>query len=198
MDVAELPRERFDEAAVVLADAYLDDPGWVAVGPTNRGRRHAYTRRVCRGALSIVDRWGGRIWQAQRDGKVAGVLTSCDPGQWPPPQLRATATQALGPALAGPAVLWRSLVADAAMHKHHPEDDHFFIWMLAVSPAHQRSGVGRALLTTALERAEELDTYTYLETANAENLPYYSSFGFRETGMTKLPRDAPIWFMIRE
>ena len=198
MDVAELPRERFDEAAVVLANAYLDDPGWVAVGPTNRARRHAYTRRVCRGALSIVDRWGGRIWHAQRDGQVAGVLTSCDPGQWPPPQLRATAMQALGPTLAGPAVLWRSLVADAEMHKHHPEDDHFFVWMLAVSPAHQRSGVGRALLTTALERAEELATYTYLETANPENLPYYSSFGFRETGMTKLPRDAPIWFMIRE
>jgi ribosomal protein S18 acetylase RimI-like enzyme len=197
VDVTELPPDRFDEASVVLADAYLDDPGWVSVGPGNRRRRHTYTRRVCRGALSVVGRWGGRIWQVQRDGAVAGVLTSTDPGQWPPPELRATAYQALGPTLAGPVVLWRSLAADAAMHKHHPREPHFFVWMLAVSPRHQRSGVGRALLTTALERAESLETFTYLETANPENLPYYASFGFRQVGEAALPRGAPIWFMMR-
>jgi predicted N-acetyltransferase YhbS len=69
--------------------------------------------------------------------------------------------------------------------------------MLAVSPRHQRSGVGRALLSTALERAESLETFTYLETANPENLPYYASFGFRQVGEAELPRGAPIWFMMR-
>jgi GNAT superfamily N-acetyltransferase len=197
VDVLDLPRERFDDASVVLADAYLDDPGWVAVGPRDRGRRHRYTRRVCRGALTVVERFGGRIWHVQRDGQVAGVLSSCDPGQWPPPQLRTTALQALGPALAGPATFYRSVVADAAMHKHHPPEPHFYVWMLVVSPRHQRTGVGRALLTTALERAEELDAFTYLETANPDNLPYYGSFGFRQTGQTQLPRGAPIWFMMR-
>jgi ribosomal protein S18 acetylase RimI-like enzyme len=197
VDVLDLPRDRFGEAGHVLADAYLDDPGWVAVGPDHRERRHAYTRRICRGALRVVDRWGGRIWCAMRDDAVAGVLTTCDPGQWPPPQLRATAVQALGPALAGPRVLWRSLAADAAMHKHHPEDPHFYVWMLGVSPQHQRTGVGRALLSTALARAEEFGLPAYLETANPENLPYYASFGFREVGEATLPRDAPIWFMMR-
>jgi ribosomal protein S18 acetylase RimI-like enzyme len=99
--------------------------------------------------------------------------------------------------LAGPGVLWRSLVADNAMHKHHPEEPHFYVWMLAVSPKHQRTGIGRALLNTALERADGFGTFTYLETAKPENLPYYSSFGFRETGVTTLPRNAPIWFMMR-
>lgn len=197
MDVLDLPRERFDEASVVLADAYLDDPGWVAVGPDSPRRRHAYTRRICRGALAIVDRWGGRIWCVQRDGAVAGVLTSCDPGQWPPPALRATVRQSLGPVIAGPATLWRSLAADATMHKHHPQEPHFYVWMLAVSPKHQRTGVGRALLNTALGRAEEFGLPAYLETANPENLPYYASFGFRETGEAKLPRDVPIWSMMR-
>jgi ribosomal protein S18 acetylase RimI-like enzyme len=197
VDVSELPPDRFFEASVVLADAYLDDPGWVAVGPDNPKRRHAYTRRICRGSLNIVERWGGTIWHVQRDGRVAGVLTSCDPGQWPPPEVRATLMAALGPVLAGPTVLWRSLVADNAMHKHHPPDPHFYVWMLAVSPKHQRTGIGRALLNTALERADGFDTFTYLETAKPENLPYYSSFGFRETGVTTLPRNAPIWFMMR-
>jgi GNAT superfamily N-acetyltransferase len=195
--VFDLPRERFGEASVVLADGYLDDPAWVAVGPDERGRRHAYTRRVCRGALSVVDRWGGCIWGAERDGALVGVLTSCDPGQWPPPQARAVFRQARGPLLAGPAVLRRSLAADAAMHRHHPEDPHFYVWMLAVAPEHQRTGVGRALLNTALERAGEFGLPAYLETGNRENLPYYASFGFREVGEARLPRDARIWFMMR-
>ena len=145
----------------------------------------------------MVERWGGRIWCVEREGRLAGVLTSCDPGQWPPPQVRASAKQALGPILAGPAVLWRSLVADAAMHRHHPEDPHFYVWMLGVSPGHQRTGVGRALLNAALGRSEEFGLPTFLETANRENLPYYSSFGFREIGEARLPRDAPIWSMMR-
>ena len=197
MDIRELPSERFGEASCVLADAYLDDPGWASVGPGDIRRRHRYVRRVCRGALAVVARWGGRIWHVERDGAVAGVLTSVEPGRWPPPQLRALALQAPGPVLAGPAVLWRSLAADALMHRQHPHEPHFFVWMLAVSPRHQRTGVGRALLTTALERAEALGASAYLETSNPDNLPYYASFGFRETGRAELPRGAPIWFMMR-
>ncbi|HYZ28737.1 MAG TPA: GNAT family N-acetyltransferase [Thermoleophilaceae bacterium] len=195
MDVVDLPRERFAEASSVMADAYLDDPGWVSVGPRGRARRHAYARRLCDGALAVVARWGGRIWQVERDGAVAGVLSSVDPGQWPPPQLHAIAYQALGPTLAGPAVLWRSLAADALMHEHHPHEPHLYVWMLAVAPEHQRTGVGRALLTAALARAEELATYTYLETANPDNLPYYASFGFRQIAQARLPGGAPIWWM---
>jgi ribosomal protein S18 acetylase RimI-like enzyme len=197
VDVVELPPERFDAASRVLADAYLDDPGWVSVGPRDSARRHSFTRRVCRGALSVVDRWGGHIWQVERDGGVAGVLTSADPGQWPPPQFRAIAYQAVGPTLAGPGVLWRSLASDSTMHKHHPKEPHFYVWMLAVAPKHQRTGVGRALLQAALERAEELRAFAYLETAKPDNLPYYASFGFREVGEARLPRGAPIWFMMR-
>lgn len=197
MDVSTLPPERFAEASVVMADAFMEDPGWTAAGPDDPRRRHAYIRRVCLGSLRVVHRWGGPIWQVERDDGVAGVLSSLDPGQWPPPQIRATVYQALGPLLAGPAVLWRSLSSDSALHKGHPREDHFFVWMLTVSPAAQRSGVGRALLSTALERAEEKGVPTYLDTANPANLPYYGSFGFEQTGEADLPRGAKLWFMYR-
>jgi GNAT superfamily N-acetyltransferase len=105
--------------------------------------------------------------------------------------------QALGPVLAGPAVLWRSLSADNALHAGHPEEPHLFVWMLTVAPALQRSGVGRALLTHAIARAGELGVSTYLDTANPANLPYYGSFGFACTGERDLPRGASIWFMHR-
>jgi GNAT superfamily N-acetyltransferase len=197
VNVADLPPERFDEASHVMADAFVDDPGWIAVGPDDRDRLHRYIRRVCRGSLSVAIRSGGHVWHVERDGRVAGVLSSLDPGQWPPPQIRSIASQALGPTLAGPAVLWRSLSADSVMHAGHPEEPHVFVWMLTVAPALQRAGVGRALLTHAIERAEGLGVSTYLDTANPANLPYYGSFGFEPTGERGLPRGATLWFMHR-
>ena len=181
-----------------MADAFLDDPGWSAVGPDDPVRLHRYIRRVCRGVLAVTSRRGGFIWHVERDGDVVGVLAGLDPGQWPPPQLSSLAAQALGPILAGPAVLIRSFGADAAMHRGHPSDHHLFVWMLTVAPSAQRTGVGRALLSTALARADELGVPTYLDTAKRANLPYYGSFGFEPVGQTSLPRGAPLWFMFRD
>ena len=181
-----------------MADAFLDDPGWRSVGPDDPARRHAYIRRVCRGILKVVERRGGHNWHVERDGRTVGVISTLDPGQWPPPQLPAIVRQALGPVLAGPRVLWRSLAADNCMHQGHPDDLHLVVWMLTVAPAAQRSGVGRALLNKALERAHEFGVPTYLDTAKPDNLPYYGSFGFEPMGQTSLPRGAPLWFMLRE
>ena len=180
-----------------MADAFMDDPGWRAVGPDDPKRLHDYIRRVCGGILRVCSRRGGHIWQVERDGKTVGVLSSLDPSGWPPPQLPSLAAQALGPTLAGPAVLARSLRADSAMHRGHPDEPHLFVWMLTVSPAAQRTGVGRALLSTALARADELGVPTYLDTAKPANRPYYASFGFREVGEAALPRDAVLWYMLR-
>jgi ribosomal protein S18 acetylase RimI-like enzyme len=197
MQVTALPPSRIDEASQVLADAYQDDPGWVAIGPRDPRRRNRYARRVCHGALRVVAAHGGEIWQVERDGRVAGVLSTMPPGTWPPPHLKLLIAQALGPVLAGPSVLWRSIRADSVMQDAHPRDPHYFVWMLGVAPAHQRTGVGRALLGHGLARADELGIEAYLETANPENLPYYASFGFERTGERMLPGDAPIWFMHR-
>jgi GNAT superfamily N-acetyltransferase len=58
--------------------------------------------------------------------------------------------------------------------------------------------VGRALLSKALARADELGVPTYLDTANPANLPYYASFGFRQTGERPMPRGSTLWFMLRD
>jgi ribosomal protein S18 acetylase RimI-like enzyme len=198
VEVLDLPRERFGEASVVMADAFLDDPGWCAVGPDDPARRHRYIRRVCHGILNVVARRGGNNWHVERDGKTVGVTATLDPGQWPPPQISSLAAQAIGPVLGGPRVMLRSLGADNAMHRGHPDDLHFFVWMLTVAPTAQRSGVGRALLSKALERAQEFGVPTHLDTAKPANLPYYRSFGFECVGETQLPRGAPLWFMFRD
>jgi predicted N-acetyltransferase YhbS len=72
-----------------------------------------------------------------------------------------------------------------------------FVSLLAVHPSRQRSGHGRALLSEALRRADEQGVPAYLDTANPANLPYYRSFGFELVGEDRLPRDAPIWHLLR-
>lgn len=197
MEPVPLPRERFGEASRVMADAFIDDPGWRAIGPDDEGRLHGYIRRVSHGALRICAGTGGPLWHVQADGGIAGVLAGIDPGDWPPPRLRSLAYQASGPVLAGPQVLVRSLAADGVLHNGHPREPHLFVSMLAVSPSHQRKGVGRTLLSAALEHAEGLGVPAYLDTAKPANVPYYASFGFEEMGLGELPRGAHVWFMQR-
>jgi ribosomal protein S18 acetylase RimI-like enzyme len=69
------------------------------------------------------------------------------------------------------------------------------LWFLAVDPAHQHKGSGRALLARVFE--EDAEAPVYLDTSNPANVPCYASFGFEEIGRAVLPRGATMWFMRR-
>jgi GNAT superfamily N-acetyltransferase len=186
-----------DAAADVIADAFLDDPGWVAVGPRNPAARRRYIRRVVHGALRAGERWCGPSWYAGEGDDVHAVLTGCAPGLWPPPRVRMLRYLATGPLLAGPAPLVRSLATERVVEKAHPAYDHFLVWMLAVGPARQRQGLGGRLMREALAQADAAAAPTYLWTGNPDNLPYYRSHGFEILGEATISRGAPNWFMQR-
>jgi predicted N-acetyltransferase YhbS len=69
--------------------------------------------------------------------------------------------------------------------------------MFAVSPAHQRRGLGRQLMRAALGTADLDGVPAYLWTGNPDNLPYYRSHGFEVIGEHLIPGDVPNWFMER-
>jgi GNAT superfamily N-acetyltransferase len=184
-------------AAVVLADAFLDDPGWVAVGPRRRRSRWTYIHRTCLGAIRVGARWCGPSWCVVEADEPVAVLTGCAPGLWPPPRLRALAHLFPGPLLAGPAPLVRSLRTERVIEAAHPAYNHFLVWMFAVSPMHQRGGLGRRLMGEALARADSDEVPAYLWTGNPDNLPYYRSHGFDVIGEATIPGDVPNWFMER-
>jgi predicted N-acetyltransferase YhbS len=102
-----------------------------------------------------------------------------------------------GPVLAGPAPLVRSLGAQRVIEAAHPAYDHFLVWMFAVSPAHQRKGLGRRLMQEALAHADSDEVPAYLWTGNPDNLPYYRSHGFDVIGEALIPGGVPNWFMER-
>jgi GNAT superfamily N-acetyltransferase len=191
--IRELDPSEYDEAARIITDALLDDPGWLGVGPDSRRRRRKVLLGYHRAVVEVTHRHGGPIYGAFRDGGLAGVAVTFAPGRYPPPAytfLRYVPSFVR----AGPATIVRGLRASAVQDKGHPPEEHHFVWQLAVDPDHQRSGVGRALLGRVFEDAE---APVFLDTANPDNVPYYASLGFEEIGRAALPRGATMWFMHR-
>jgi ribosomal protein S18 acetylase RimI-like enzyme len=189
----ELGPEHYDEAARIVTDALLHDPGWVAVGPKRAGYRRRIALRYHRTAIGVVDRYGGPIYGVFRDGALAGVAVSFAAGRYPPPAWTFV-RYVPGFLAAGPGPVVRGLRTSSVQDGGHPHDEHVFLWFLAVDPAHQRCGVGRALLQRVFEDAR---APVYLDTANPANVPYYAGFGFEELGRAALPRGATMWFMRR-
>ena len=194
MQIRLLERDKFDAAARLFADAFLDDPGWVAVGPDRRRRRHGVLRRFHRTALGLTERYGGPIYGAFDDDRLTGVAATFAAGRYPPPSLRTTLNFLLGFLKAGPAPIVRALRFSAVQESGHPHEEHVYLWFLAVDPTHQHGGIGRALLARVYEEAT---APVYLDTANPANVPYYAGNGFEELGKAAGPRGATMWFMRR-
>lgn len=181
------------EAARIITDALLNDPGWLAVGPDRAGHRRFVAGRYHRAAIGVMRRHGGPIYGAFREGQLRGVAATFAAGLFPPPA-HTFLSFVPGFVLAGPGPIVRGLRVSAVQDAGHPPDRHVFLWFLAVDPSAQRAGLGRALLERVFEEAR---APVYLDTANPANLPYYASFGFEEIGSAPLPRAARMWFMRR-
>ncbi len=194
MEIRPLQPSEYTAAAVVLADAFLDDPGWVAVGPDRRERRYRLVRRFHRDALDVIHQYGRPIYGAFDGDALAGVAATFAAGLYPPPEIRTTLKFLPAFLRAGPGPLARAFRFSKIQDEGHPREEHVYLWFLAVDPEHQRGGVGRALLARVYAEAE---ADVYLDTANPANVPYYASNGYEETGSAAGPRGATMWFMKR-
>jgi GNAT superfamily N-acetyltransferase len=190
-------RPELDEvAARLFSDAFLDDPAFVAIGPSDPRRRWAAILRLNRAALKVARRWGGPVHAAMEDGRLLAASVMFDEGRWPPP--RRSFLYQLGFVLAGPGPVARGLPMAQLMERKHLKAPHLYLEILAAHPLQQRRGAGRALVTRLIEDADRRGLPAYLETTKAENVPYYRSFGFEVMSDAPLPRDARMWFMQRE
>ena len=192
-EIRPLDRKLHREAARIITDALLHDPGWLAVGPKRTAHRRFVAERYHRAALEVSARYGGPIYGAFREKGLAGIAVTFPPGRYPPPR-RTDARYVPAFLAAGPGPIARGLKTGAVQDQGHPHDPHVYLWFLAVDPKHQRGGVGHALLARVCEEAE---APVYLDTSNPDNVPYYAGAGFQEIGRGVLPRDTRMWFMRR-
>jgi len=196
-EIVELEPGIRSEAVNVLADAFLDDPAWVAIGPRNMAARRRLLGRYYDILIGEALRWAGPIWCALRGDVVVGVaLTYEDGTRFPPPY--ATVREAPPFLRAGPGPGLRGAWVDFVMKRAHPHDDHLLLWYLAAHPSVQRQGVGRALLDHVRSHAQRAHRPIYLDTTKLENVAYYRAHGYRQIGEARLLRGARVWFMYLE
>jgi GNAT superfamily N-acetyltransferase len=139
--------------ARVLSRAFYDDPPIIWVLPDERSRE-----RRARGMFKTILRchalkYGG-VEVTTADGTIAGGAIWLPPGHWQSTgreQVRALPgyVRALGRRV-GPA-------SDIASYliKHHPREEHWYLYGIGVDPGHQGNGVASVLLRSRLARCDE-------------------------------------------
>ncbi|TWP46883.1 GNAT family N-acetyltransferase [Lentzea tibetensis] len=95
----------------------------------------------------------------------------------------------------------RFRLMDDTFAAHHPADDrHHHLSFLAVEPAHQRRGLGTAMLNHHHRTLDERGLSAFLEASSPANVEFYLESGYHVLGEPyRLPEDGPpMWPMWRQ
>lgn len=85
----------------------------------------------------------------------------------------------------------------AQIDRFHPGEPCWHLADIAVDPALQGKGVGRALLAACLSACDHDGRPAYLESTNAANLSFYERFGFERIGLIETEGVPPLFPMFR-
>ena len=83
-------------------------------------------------------------------------------------------------------------------NSHHPDEDHFYLWFLGVTPNGQNRGLGGTLLRSGLDTCDEHLIPAYLEATTERNRRLYERNGFHATKELTAKGIPPMWAMWRE
>jgi GNAT superfamily N-acetyltransferase len=180
--------------ARMLARAFADDPvaGWSCRAERLRPAmlEHFHGARL-RHLLAYEEVW------------TTSELSAA--ALWAPPGHGHTSARQdleLARGLFRPRLIWRlPLVAGGLLEvqRHHPrEPPHWYLAVLGTDPSAQGQGLGSALLSEMLARADADGVAAYLESSKERNIDFYARHGFRVTGELQLPRGPTVWPMWRE
>jgi GNAT superfamily N-acetyltransferase len=184
--------------AVTLARAFQYDPLLLFAMPDPVRRARSLMRimfsELAHGAQQ------GKIWVTRRDERPQGAAVWFAPRAYRRGPIAGTLNMLrLTPNVVATGA--RSLQMAKLFHLAevaHPEDDHWYLRILAVDPLSQRSGQGGALLEPGMSRCDGDGLPAYLETQNHENLAWYRRFGFDVVKELRVHGCPPIWTMLRE
>ncbi len=84
--------------------------------------------------------------------------------------------------------------SEEVMAKERPQFPCWFLGAVAVDPAAQGKGLGRAVIEPGLERAEKEGYPVFLETSDETNVKIYERLGFEVKAAYPLPFDGPMTY----
>jgi len=195
---AALPADA-DRVAVVLAEAFRDDPvfSWfLGTGPASDEARAAFFAAWTAEQLHEAR----RTHVAERDGVIqAAALWTDPPGAQPSPRL--ALLRGLWPLreLTGLRRFPRFLRLVTATEARYPRFPHYYLGAIGAADAARGTGVGSTLLRATLDECDATGSPAYLESSNPRNLTFYWRHGFRVLEELRLGRNAPtLTLMLRE
>jgi ribosomal protein S18 acetylase RimI-like enzyme len=184
-------------AARVLAAAFRDNPGMLAVLPGHTEETRLRLVEACMTGFVVSVQRYGVAEVVKEGGAILAVSLAFPPGKFPPP-FYATIIQAKGPMRAGLGAALRFARVDLEMRKRHPHYPHWYLWFLGVSPERQGQGLGSVLLRSLSGKAEADGTPCYLETDKPSSVKIYERHGYRVEAEDVLPGvDLRLWYMRR-
>jgi len=74
-----------------------------------------------------------------------------------------------------------------ALEARRPTDPHYYLGTIGTDPAHQRQGVGSALVGSLTARCDEDGLPIYLECSRSETIAFYARFGFEVRDVVEAP-----------
>lgn len=197
--IERLREDDLSRASEALARAFQNDPlqTYVFPDPVERAARSpAHFLPILRYGLQF-----GEVWTS--GGGANGAAVWLGPDAWEvTPERAASAGLDQLPAILGEDAAHRFFSTLGAIDPYHQRDvprDHWYVMVVGVAPEAQGRGLGRALLQPVMDRAEAAGQPCYLETAQPNNVPFYTRLGFQQLVDTVEPESGlRLWTFRRD
>ena len=188
----------FRQITAMLGRAFAEDPMASYLIPDSRQRPRAIPR-----FMAGCVRYGMRYGRVETTEDLSGLAV------WIPheytnmtPWRMLRSGMLWGPLSLGLGPLQRLMKAARFIDQLHEEavsEPHWYLFVLAVDPQRQRTGIGGRLIGHGLARADADKLPCRLETTHGANVAYYQRHGFEAVAHAEVPgAGIEVWTMVRK
>lgn len=178
---------------VVLANAFLEDPifGWLI---PSEHRRRSSLARFFEIQLKVLGIAQGSVWT---NDELTGAAICTPPGRWRFHEADAL-RHGVGLARTFGLLLPRAGAFLQLVESRHVREPHHYIAYLGVEPDVQGQGLGASLLRPTLETCDREQLPAYIEATTERSAKLYERLGFVLRSEVTLRKSPPLRLLLRQ